>query len=143
MQRQYARAARSAAIRVTAAACLALVTAAPGTAAQDRPARSVAAQAVAAPASGGISWPEAQRQADSLVSQLTLDEKISLVHGDTFGPAGFAGHVPGIPRLGIPDLYLSDGPNGVGNGNTGLTAFPVAEADAASFDTKLVRQYGA
>jgi beta-glucosidase len=133
MQRQYGRAARSAVITVTAAACLALVTAAPGT----------AARAVAAPASGGISWPDAQRQADSLVSQLTLDEKISLVHGDTFGPAGFAGHVPGVPRLGIPDLYLSDGPNGVGNGNTGVTAFPVAEADAASFDTNLVRQYGA
>src|SRR5262249_46727044 len=98
MPRQYGRAARSAVITVTAAACLALVTAAPGTAAQARP------------ASGAVSWPDAQRQADGLVSQLTLDEKISLVHGDTFGPPGFAGHVPGIPRLGIPDLYLSDGP---------------------------------
>ena len=140
MRRQYGRAARSAVITVTAAACLALVTAAPGTA-QAR--RASAAPAAEAPATGGISWADAQRQADGLVSQLTLDEKISLVHGDTFGPPGFAGHVPGIPRLGIPDLYLSDGPNGVGNGNTGVTAFPVAEADAASFDTNLVQQYGA
>ena len=85
----------------------------------------------------------AQRQADDLVSQLTLDEKISLVHGDTFGPPGFAGHVPGIPRLGIPDLYLADGPNGVADSSTGVTAFPVAEADAASFDTGLVQRYGA
>jgi beta-glucosidase len=143
MPRRCGRAARSAVITVTAAACLTLVTAAPGTAAQAGPARAVAARAAGAPATGGISWPEAQRQADSLVSQLTLDEKISLVHGDTFGPPGFAGHVPGIPRLGIPDLYLSDGPNGVGNGNTGVTAFPVAEADAASFDTGLVQRYGA
>jgi beta-glucosidase len=129
MRRQYGRAARSAVITVTAAACLALVTAAPG-----------ATRAAAAPASGGISWPDAQRQADGLVSQLTLDEKISLVHGDTFGPAGFAGHVPGIPRLGIPGLYLADGPNGVADGSTGVTAFPVAEADAASFDPGLVQR---
>jgi beta-glucosidase len=143
MPRRCGRAARSAVITVTAAACLALVNAAPGTAAQARPAQAAAARATGAPATGGISWAGAQRQADGLVSQLTLDEKISLVHGDTFGPPGFAGHVPGIPRLGIPDLYLSDGPNGVGNGNTGVTAFPVAEADAASFDTNLVQQYGA
>jgi beta-glucosidase len=143
MQRQYGRAARSAVVTVTAAACLALVTAAPGTAAQAGPARTAAARAAAAPGPGGISWQDAQRQADGLVSQLTLDEKISLVHGDTFGPAGFAGHVPGIPRLGIPGLYLADGPNGVADGSTGVTAFPVAEADAASFDTGLVQRYGA
>ena len=94
-------------------------------------------------AATGLSWHEAQRRAADLVSQMTLDEKIQLVHGDTSGFTGFAGHVPGIPRLGIPDLYLSDGPNGVGNGNTGVTAFPVAEADAASFDPGLVRQFGA
>jgi beta-glucosidase len=143
MTRRYGRAARSALITVTAAAGLVLVTAAPGTAARARQAPAPAARATEAPATGGIWRPDAQRQADGLVSQLTLDEKISLVHGDTFGPPGFAGHVPGISRLGIPDLYLSDGPNGVGNGNTGVTAFPVAEADAASFDTNLVRQYGA
>jgi beta-glucosidase len=143
MPRRYGRAARSAVSAVTAAACLAPVTAAPGTAAQARQAPAPAARAGGAPATGGGWRPDAKRQADGLVSQLTLEEKISLVHGDTFGPPGFAGHVPGIPRLGIPDLYLSDGPNGVGNGNTGVTAFPVAEADAASFDTNLVRQYGA
>ena len=51
--------------------------------------------------------------------------------------------MPGIPRLGIPGLYLADGPNGVGDGATGVTAFPVAEAGAASWDPALVRQYGA
>jgi beta-glucosidase len=143
MPRRCGRAVRSAVIAVTAAACLALVTAAPGTAAQARPARAATARATGAPATGGISWAGAQREADDLVSQLTLDEKISLVHGDTFGPPGFAGHVPGIPRLGIPDLYLADGPNGVADSSTGVTAFPVAEADAASFDTGLVQRYGA
>ena len=143
MPRRCGRAVRSAVITVTAAACLALVTAAPGTAAQARPAQAATARAAGAPATGGISWAGAQREADDLVSQLTLDEKISLVHGDTFGPPGFAGHVPGIPRLGIPDLYLADGPNGVADSSTGVTAFPVAEADAASFDTGLVQRYGA
>jgi beta-glucosidase len=126
-----------------AAACLALVAAAPITAAQATAVRGTAAPGTTVPATGGTPGKGAQRTADDLVTQLTLDEKISLVHGDAFGPPGFAGHVPGIPRLGIPDLYLSDGPNGVGNGNTGVTAFPVAEADAASFDTSLVRQFGA
>jgi beta-glucosidase len=143
MPRRCGRAARSAVITVTAAACLALVTAAPGTAAQARPAQAATARATETPATGGISWAGAQRQADDLVSQLTLDEKISLVHGDTFGPPGFAGHVPGIPRLGIPGLYLADGPNGVADSSTGVTAFPVAEADAASFDTGLMQRYGA
>ena len=143
MPRRCGRAVRSAVVTVTAAACLALVAAAPGTAAQARPARAATARATGTPATGGISWAGAQREADDLVSQLTLDEKISLVHGDTFGPPGFAGHVPGIPRLGIPDLYLADGPNGVADSSTGVTAFPVAEADAASFDTGLVQRYGA
>lgn len=143
MPRRCGRAARSAVITVTAAACLALVTVAPGTAARIRQAPAAAARAAGAPATGAISWADAQRQADGLVSQLTLDEKISLVHGDTFGPPGFAGYVPGVPRLGLPGLYLADGPNGVADSSTGVTAFPVAEAGAASFDTGLVQRYGA
>ena len=75
---------------------------------------------------------------------MTLDEKIGMVHGDTWPPTGtFAGHVPGVPRLGIPELYLADGPNGVGNGSTGVTQFPVAVAAAASWDRNLVRSFGA
>ena len=84
-----------------------------------------------------------ERRADELLAQMTLDEKIAMVHGDTWPPTGpFAGHVPGNTRLGIPDLYLSDGPNGVGNGSTGVTAFPVAVTDAASWDRTLVEDYG-
>jgi beta-glucosidase len=144
MRSQHGKVVRSAAAAAAAAAaCLTMVAVAPGAAARATPAASAAAPGAGAQATGGVSWKDAQREADGLVSQLTLDEKISLVHGDTFGPPGFAGHVPGIPRLGIPDLYLSDGPNGVGNGNTGVTAFPVAEAGAASFDTGLVQQFGA
>ncbi|MGE5136237.1 MAG: beta-glucosidase family protein [Gemmatimonadota bacterium] len=136
------RAARLAASGLTSLALIAAgAAAAPAAAARTTAARTTARATGAAPAAG--SWASASQQAWALVRQLTLDEKISLVHGDSFGSPGFAGHVPGIPRLGIPDLYLADGPNGVGDGATGVTAFPVAEADAASWDRALVRQYGA
>jgi beta-glucosidase len=83
-------------------------------------------------------------RAQSLVSQMTLDEKISLVHGTGFITGdGFTGFTPAIERLGIPPFYLADGPNGVGNGATGVTAFPAAMNNAASWDTGLLRRYGA
>ena len=44
---------------------------------------------------------------DSLVKQLTLDEKIGMIHG-----AGLF-RTAGVPRLGIPELHMSDGPMGV------------------------------
>ena len=65
----------------------------------------------------------AERRADELVAQLTPEEKLQLVHGtgrpSRIHPNGAAGKVAGIPRLGIPDLVMGDGPNGVGNGSTG------------------------
>ncbi|MFL5830739.1 MAG: beta-glucosidase family protein [Solirubrobacteraceae bacterium] len=74
---------------------------------------------------------------------MTLEEKLALVHGTGFvSNAGYAGHVAGIPRLGIPDLYLADGPNGVGNGATGVTAFPAAVNASATWDPSLERPYG-
>src|SRR3954465_6334483 len=85
----------------------------------------------------------ARRRALGLVKQRRLDEKIQLVHGTGFvSNAGYAGHVAGIPRLGIPDLFLADGPNGVGNGATGVTAFPAAINAAATWDTSLEHSYG-
>ena len=53
---------------------------------------------------------------DKLLSQMTLDEKLALVHGVQEDPAvnqGQAGYLPGIPRLGIPGLRFADGPPGV------------------------------
>jgi len=85
----------------------------------------------------------ARLRAKQLVAQMTLDEKIQMVHGIGFlRNAGFAGRVAGIPRLGIPDLVLADGPNGVGNGATGVTAFPAAISSSATWDTTLVHRYG-
>lgn len=57
-----------------------------------------------------------EQRIDRLLSQMTLDEKISLLHGtgeDAATSQGQAGYLPGIPRLGIPPLRLADGPPGV------------------------------
>ncbi len=86
----------------------------------------------------------ARARAESLVRQMTLDEKISLVHGTGFITGnGYTGFTPAIPRLGIPAFYLADGPNGVGNGARGVTAFPAAINNASTWDTRLLRRHGA
>ena len=52
---------------------------------------------------------------DKLLSQMTLEEKLTLIHGTHEDPAvyqGQAGYLAGIPRLGIPGLRFADGPPG-------------------------------
>jgi beta-glucosidase len=62
----------------------------------------------------------------ALIAQLTLDEKLGLVHAaDTFRNAGVA-------RLGIPPLLMSDGPNGVRQEVLPGTFQPVPGADDAT-----------
>ena len=86
-------------------------------------------------------------RADYLVSQMTQDEKVQLVHGGSTSsnsslPRGGAGWVPGIPRLNIPDLYLADGSVGAGNGIGQATALPSSIASAASWDVNEAYKYG-
>lgn len=86
-------------------------------------------------------------RADYLVSQMTQDEKVQLVHGgattaNPVTPRGAAGWVPGIPRLNIPDLYLADGSVGAGNGIGQATALPSSIASAASWDVNEAYKYG-
>ena len=53
---------------------------------------------------------------DKLLSQMTLKEKLTLIHGTHEAPSlyqGQAGYLAGIPRLGIPGLRFADGPPGV------------------------------
>ncbi|MGA2383279.1 MAG: glycoside hydrolase family 3 C-terminal domain-containing protein [Gemmatimonadales bacterium] len=76
-----------------------------------------------------------------ILSKMTLDEKIQMVHGAT--GSGYVGYVPAIPRLCIPALKLEDGPGGVADGVTGVTQLPAPVAVAASWDTAVARSYGA
>ena len=98
------------------------------------------------------------KRADMVVKELTLDEKIQLLHGlgwqaifakPESGPATRAisalTFVPGIPRLGIPDLQMTDsveGVSGVGAAGRYATALPSAEAMAAAWDPKLSYEIG-
>ncbi|MCW2871798.1 MAG: glycoside hydrolase family 3 domain protein, partial [Streptomyces oryziradicis] len=71
---------------------------------------------VAAAATGGLAAAvpaAAARRVETLLTRLTLDEKITFLHGATDPALGEAGCIPGVPRLGIPPLRLSDGPAGV------------------------------
>lgn len=86
--------------------------------------------------------PGAGPRVESLVARLTLDEKISLLHGATDPKElGQAGYVPGVPRLGIPPLRLADGPAGV-RVAARATALPAPVMLAAAFDPALARRYG-
>lgn len=74
---------------------------------------------------------------ETLLSQLTQDEKISLLSGDGFdGMSTMA-----IPRLGIPKLVMADGPQGI-RAHGKACSFPSGIALAASWDPDLAFRYG-
>ncbi|KAH9920187.1 beta-glucosidase [Amylocystis lapponica] len=75
-----------------------------------------------------------------LVDQLTTDEAILLTAGVGFW------HTHDVPRLGVPAIKVSDGPNGI-RGNhffmgTPAKCLPSATALAATFDTDLIHKVG-
>jgi len=77
-------------------------------------------------------------RADKMVQQMTQAEKISLLSG-----SGFTTH--SVPRLGIPEFTMSDGPQGVRNGPGNINqgcAFPCGSALAATWDADLATAYG-
>jgi beta-glucosidase len=78
---------------------------------------------------------DVEKRVDSLVSKMTLEEKIEMIGGvNDF-------YTRPIKRLGIPSLRMSDGPMGVHD--YGLTtAYPAGIALAASWDTDLVQRFG-
>jgi len=79
---------------------------------------------------------------DQLIAQMTLEEKVSMLHGDRDPEnLGQAGYVAGIPRLGIPPMRLTDGPAGVRTGKP-ATALPAPVSMASTFSPELARQYG-
>lgn len=98
------------------------------------------------------------QRAERLNRELTLDERITLVHGVLALPFGkdpppreaipAAGYVPGVPRLGIPALFESDASLGVTNPfqareGDGGTALPSGLALAATFNAAIAYAGGA
>jgi beta-glucosidase len=96
-------------------------------------------------------------RANLVLKEMTLDEKIALLHGTgmsglsplsplaTYSNGG-AGYVVGVKRLGIPDIQMSDAAYGVrASGENGRysTALPSDVAGAASWDTNGAYEYGA
>ena len=96
-------------------------------------------------------------RAAALVKQMTPDERVSLLHGQmAVSMAGItaprhaipgAGHIAGIPRLGIPNLAETDASLGVawalGQRKDGATALPSGLAMASSWSPTLLREGGA
>src|ERR1700677_4902537 len=96
-------------------------------------------------------------RASLVLRQMTLDEKISLLHGtglEGLSPMsplavksnGGAGYVVGIPHLGIPGIQMSDAAYGVrqsGENGRYSTALPNNLASAASWDPDAAYEYGA
>jgi beta-glucosidase len=87
---------------------------------------------------------QAAFRARQLVARMTIEEKIAQVHG--IRDATHYRLVPGLPRLGIPELHVTNGPAGVGPGGAGsqkrATALPAPIALSASWDIELARTYG-
>ncbi len=96
------------------------------------------------------------QRADLVLKQLTLDEKIQLVHGIGWGPLregdpvpadnnGGAGQVLGIPRLGIPSIQQADSAVGVRMSapqSRYSTLLPSVLGATASWDPDAAHLYG-
>ena len=81
-----------------------------------------------------------KEQIENLLQQMTLEEKVSMAAGSDMW------HSTGIPRLGIPPIKVTDGPNGARGGSfrggVSSVCFPVGIALAATWNPDLVEQVG-
>jgi beta-glucosidase len=84
-------------------------------------------------------------RARKIVSQMTLQEKITELHG--IQNKMHLRYVPPIPRLHIPGFVIANGPAGVGPADPHkqepATALPAPISLAATWDTSLAHRYGA
>ena len=116
------------------------------------------AQFPGAPAPKTYPWSNAtlspDDRADLVIKEMTLEEKISLLHGqgssfNNAGPSesnGGAGYSVSIPRLGIPAIQMADSAYGVTRGNASgrySTALPNNLAAASAWDPQAAYEYGA
>ena len=98
-----------------------------------------------------------EERADLVLKQLTLDEKLALLHGNGMAHApqwqmplsnltnGGAGYVEGVNRLGIPPLVISDAGYGVRDSGANArysTAMPSSLGATASWDPDSACEFG-
>ncbi len=89
-----------------------------------------------------------EARVEDALSRMTLEEKVSVLHAQSkFSSAG-------VPRLGIPEVWMSDGPHGIrpevlwdqwrqaGWTSDSCTAFPALTALASTWDPTLSLLYG-
>lgn len=89
-----------------------------------------------------------EKKIDEIIAQLSLEEKVAMCHAQSKFSS------KGVPRLGIPELWMSDGPHGVrteidwdswahaGWTNDSITAFPALTCLAATFNPEVAAEYG-
>lgn len=89
-----------------------------------------------------------EAKVEEILSKMTLEEKVRL----SYAQSKFSS--PGVQRLGIPEVYTSDGPHGVrmeinwndwnhsGWTNDSCTAFPALTCLAATWQPRLAAVYG-
>ncbi len=92
--------------------------------------------------------PDVELEISNILNQLTLKEKVDLCHAQSKFSS------KGVPRLGVPELWMSDGPHGVraeiawdnwgsaGWTDDSCTAFPALTCLAATFNEDLALKYG-
>lgn len=89
-----------------------------------------------------------EKRVEDALSRMTLEEKIAVIHAQSKFSS------KGVPRLGIPDIWCTDGPHGIrpevlwdewrqaGWTNDSCTAFPALSCLAATWNTGLAELYG-
>lgn len=96
-----------------------------------------AALAFASTCANAVEITDAHRQrARKLVEQMTLDEKIRCLGGKT----SFS--LWGNERLGIPEIWLADGPQGLRNHAPHSTLYPAGILAAATWNRDIAARYG-
>jgi len=80
--------------------------------------------------------PQAEQRAKDIVSKMTLQEKIEYISGYT----SFS--LRAIPRLGIPEIKLADGPQGIRNHAPKSTLYPSGILSASTWNRELLYKLG-
>jgi len=76
-----------------------------------------------------------------MVKQMTVDEKVSVVSGQTSVANGCAGMIPGVERLGFPGICVQDGPNGL-HGIQAVNGYAAAITVGAAWNKELAHARG-